>query len=342
MHILLTTYGLLLIFALFCTAQWRSATDMAFMDAVAIERFTKSRNRSLAQVTNQARKLHEKHSPTPQKASSKAISSQVDSTTAADTNALIIDENEDEEPALDPPDMPDDEKDKPDKKVKNRAPKKCTSYLHVHDIFMGENPTITEGKGKSAFILLKNLIAALYSGQDFFEAAKDKIPDLEEQFVQSLYESAKDSQTEEQWLLTFKNLDQLELDDKTQTDLRYKAFTGNKRRLDKESSEAPGYFPLYEFTSIKKNDAIMSLWTAPKPLLMALFQNEEVVQEVLETRKEIYNARRRKTLANSQPSDEPDLKLQFSSYIRDIDPQHIDFQISGTRPPDMPKSKNQN
>lgn len=336
MHILLTTYGLLLIFALYCSAQWRSAIDMAYMDTVAIERFALFRQKALSKVNNDSRRLYDKYKPDePAKPNSKAVSSKVNSTESANDSALLTEDEEDEEEApIEPPDQP--EEDTPKKKT---AGSKCTPHLHIGDLFTGENPTITEGKGRAGFTLLKNLMAEMYGGQEFYEEAKEAIPDFEEQFLTNLFEKTKEDQENKQWVSKVGHLGAVELDDELQSYIRYKMFTGNKSRLKEGSEEDPGYFPLVEFTSMKKHKTLMSIWLAPKPLLMALFQNPEVVQDVIEFRREVYNELRKDKSPSSKQAKEQEMRLRFGPYIQDIDKQYIDFQVSGTYPKDISEAK---
>lgn len=338
MHILLTTYGLILIFVMFCTAQWRSATDMVFMDTVSIEALAKRRKDALNIVSNESILLYKKHAPKKDSSSSKAVNSKVDSTKAADENALLEDDDEDNESFTLQKEVLDDKK--PQKKVVEE----CSSYLNVKDIFSGEPLDLNSGKGADIFNLLKNLINALYEGQPFFEKAKAKDPEIVEHFIKNLYDKAADSQQEKAWLKSFKGVNKLQLDDKDQNYLRYKTFIGNKSLLDENQTDAAGYFPLTELVAIKKGDKIVSLWMAPKPLLMALFQNPEVVEEVLAARHEIYNEQRRIKAHNKNSQEKPinsDLKLRFGPYIRDFNHDYINFEISGSTPPDMPTKKRQ-
>ena len=137
MHILLTTYGLLLIFALFCSAQWRSATDMAFMDAIALEVFTKSRNHSIGVLNNLSKEQFDKLSPKKEKTGSKAISNKIDSTTTADTTALINEEDDDDDymEAAEGPSDKEEEK-KPAKPIRKDPTQNCSRFLHIGDIFL--------------------------------------------------------------------------------------------------------------------------------------------------------------------------------------------------------------
>ncbi len=336
MHILLTTYGLLLIFVLIAAAQWRSATDMVFLDKAATESFSNARNKILRFIDNQSFKLYEKHkniNPQQQK-SSKAVSSKVNSEEPAPTTALIDEENDDEE------DAPIEEQEEfQEETPKKQRVQKLTSYLRIGDLFTGESPNLVDGKGKAAFILLKNLISALGEGQDFFNEAKEELPELEEQFVMALFEAAKLAQQENQWMKKPKHLAKLELEDKYLVDFRCDIFNGTKSKYDEDSTELAGYYSLDEFISMSKGDTIMSLWLAPKPLLMALFQNPVTVDELLALRKEMYReVKKNSSLASAK---ETDLRLRYALEIDDDLIKYIDFKVTTSKPPDMPKAQKQ-
>lgn len=305
MHILLTTYGLLVIFALFCLAQWRSAVDLSYIDAAARENFAICRQEVLELVSDNAQDSYKSLRP------------------ADDEN----DEEADDEEPIVKVDSLNEPPEEPEKKGRR------TSFLHIDALFLGEESNIFEGQGKASFTLLKALITELYSGQDFFERAKQEIPDLEERFILNLMEKVKDLQ-EEETLSSAKELASLNLDDYLQSYVRYKMFTGNKFRKKKAKAEDPGYYPLIEFVSLRKNASILSLWLAPKPLLMALFQNEDVVKEVIAARHEIYNELKKDKNKSSVDTKESELKRRFSIYIRGIDSQFIDFKVSRTLPRD--------
>lgn len=335
MHILLTTYGLLLIFALYCSAQWRSAIDMAFMDAIAIERFAEFRKTSLSEVNNKSntirKKYNDEHRP---KTNSKAVSARVDSTEQASQNALLSDEDEEQEP-IEHPD--EEEEEAPNKK--KQSTERCTPYLHIGALFKGDNPNITEGAGKVAFTLLKNLMQTLYGDQKFYKEAKELQPDFEDEFIKNIFEQARDEQKNKQWISKVGHLGAIPLDDKLQSYIRYKMFTGNKSRLNEGSEDDPGYFPLVQFTSLKKRKTLISLWLAPRPILMALFQDPQVVQELMDFRREIYSEIRKNNSSGTKQAKQEELRLRFGSLIRDIETDYIDFQVTGTYPKDISEAK---
>ncbi len=326
MHILLTTYGLLLVFTMFCAAQWRSATDMVFLDAAAIESFAESRNATFQKFNERMKRLAKKNQP-PEAANKNSQKNKPEQAQE------VVEDDEDEEDE-EPREEPEEEEDK--KPQKNKT-ENCTSYLHIAEMFRGENPTITDKKGRATFTLLKNLISTLYEGNDFFKEAKAEVPDLEERFITTLFERAKDAQAGKQWITKVNKLGKLDLEDELMTHLRYKTFTGNKPSYSASTRDQAGYFALTEFTSMIPRKTIMSLWRAPKPLLMALFQNSDTVDEVLQFRREIFKeVRKNKSLAAGKEREFHD---RFSQGI-DLDiVEFIDFKVSTSPPPDMPRTK---
>lgn len=307
MHILLTTYGLIVIFALFCLAQWRQSEDMAYIDAAAKESFVAMRDDQLEKISDKSQEYYNTFRQEQKK-----------------------DDEEDQEldEPLEKPDSLDDELDEEEEK-----PERRTSFLHVDAIFCEEEPDILQGRGKASFTLLKALISELYSGQDFFERAKESIPDLEEHFLHALLDKVKELK-EEETLTSAKELASLNLDDDLQSYVRYKMLTGNKYRKKNAKVSDPGFYPLLEFVSFRKHPHLMSLWLAPKPLLMALFQNEDVVNEVVQARHEIYNELRRDKNKSALQTKEAELRRRFSMQIFGIDSQYIDFKVSRTLPKD--------
>ncbi len=330
MHILLTTYGLLLIFTLYAASQWRSATDMAFMDIVSTDVFALSRTRSLLELNNHSHALFTKISG-KEKLKTKSIA-KIDSTKQAETNALITEEEE-EEP-IEIREKP-EEVEKTPKKINPKQPN-LTSHLHIGELFTSDELNIYEGKGKAIFTIMKNMMSAMYSEEKFFKEAKKADPEFEEHFMLNLYEKAKETNKE---LGRVKDLGTLNLDDELQNYVRYKIFKGNKTILSPNHEEEAGYYPFLEFTEMSKKQNILSLWLARKPILMALFQKPEVVDELLQVRRDAYyDLKNKKTTAGAISQD---LKLRFSQQLESqgIDPKFIDFNVSTTRPYDMPKTQ---
>lgn len=335
MNILLTTYGLILIFVLFCGAQWRSATDMIFMDIVSTDTFAICRDNALKIVNNRSKKQYKKLTPKAPPTKSKAIANKVDSTKAAETTALLEVEEEDDPVEID------ERNDEPEeKKQKPQQPQKCTSLLHIGALIKQEDININEGKGRAIFQLFHNLINELYKDEQFFKKALEKDGDFVNQFLINLIDKArevyKEAKRKRQPSIA-KDLASIPLDNYEQSYARYKMFRGTKSRLsEKQTQDDAGYYPLEEFTSLnlRSGNTIMSVWLAERPLLMALFQDDKIVDEVIECRREIFNDMRKRKAAGMNVSNEnsKELELRFGGLIPDNLRQYIDLSVSTKYP----------
>ena len=102
--------------------------------------------------------------------------------------------------------------------------------------------------------------------------------------------------------------------------------------------------PLLSFVSASRKDVCLSPYLASIPLLMALFENNDTVRQVLEFReKALERFRNEEKSATGLPPDaqkedlvdtlSSEFKAQFESQLpMGIDPQYIDFQVSKTTP----------
>lgn len=332
MNILLTTFGLLLVFVLFCTAQWRAATDMVFMDIVSTETFAACRNNALGLVNDRSEEKYKKLAPKKAPTNSKAIANKIDSTKAAETTALLEEEEED------PPEVDEREDEAEEKNQKQQKKQDCTSMLHIGALIKQDDININEGKGRAIFQLLHNLVTEMYKNEKFFIKAQEKDGDFVNQLLLNQIDKAKETQGTRK-LGKAKDLATVNLDDKEQSYVRYKMFKGTKTsRKNKQTQDEAGYYPLLEFISLRNRtgNTIMSVWLAKRPLLMALFQDEKIVDEVIECRREIYNDIRKRKAAGMSGIDatnSKELENRFGTLIPDNLRQYIDFSTSSTKLP---------
>jgi hypothetical protein len=311
MPILFTTYGLLLIFAIFGFAQLRVYKNNFFTELLVAENFTKMRNELTDFLEQKSKNEYNKRKP-------KKVAPKPD-----DKND--DEEEEDEEESKNEP----DNLDEPD------APKKRLSHLSVNILFCEEDVSVLEGKGKSCFHLLKALMTSMYEGQEFFEEAKNHHPDLVDTLISTLMEKCQDRIKEgKKPYRVAKDLLRIDLEDDTLNYVFYKMMRGSKT-LGKSAYDAPGYFSLDTIITLQgKKDKIMSLWLAPKPLLVALFDNEVMADEVVDARNEMYQDRRkRKIISSSKDTTTTSLESRYKTAIFAVDPNCIDFITSTTKPP---------
>lgn len=318
MHILLTTYGLLMIMALFAMAQWKHAETMIFTDAVASSQFQKSQQQILDKLTMRTSEIYRKAAP-----------KENDVKTPKEEK---MEENKKEKTPFFFPDDPDPMESSDSQKKGRRS-----HLLSVAPLFCDKNASRVDGKGKVCFALLKNLLDALYSKQEFYIRYQKANPNLHEDLILAMMDKAKEAAAGGIKLNRAKKLTKLELDDEILKEVRRKEFMGNKSVNDKQSSSL-GYYPLYEFISVQQTSHLVSLWLAPKALLYAIFQNDETVNKLCELRDTLYNERRREK-KNKDSKTIDDLQKQkleefFKSHQTDfIDSQLFDFATSSTKPP---------
>lgn len=184
-----------------------------------------------------------------------------------------------------------------------------------------------EGRDIACAKILKNLMIVLYKNEKFYKEAKDVMPDFEDRFIEKLVIEAKKRAESGTILPKAGYLATLELDNELMSYTRYKMFTdrGGHFWLSEQPS-MPGRYALQDFLSIKTNSGYLaSVWHAPYPLLMAIFQDESVVEDVMKTREEISQAMQE---GDDQAAMRNELRRRFSDKLGDIDPKFIDFRIN--------------
>lgn len=321
MPFLLTTYGLLLVFALFAIAQWKNAESFLITDLLAQARFSQYSDDAAYDISEKAKNLYRKDPAYKPKESQEKEHQ----------------EEGDEETGHSKPDSLEDTE---EEKKQNG---KRSTMLNISPLFR-EGSTILDGPGKSCFTLFKSLIQVLYEGEAFFDSLKTDLPDLEERFILACMESAKKKREETgKPLHTSSQLLKLDLsEDVRLEEARFGMMRGKKRRkkVTLPVSQVDHYM-LQEFITINSNQKIMSVWLAPHPLLMAAFGDEAVVDEIIAARAEMYQElerERRRGLEAQQKTTLFDLKRgelqrRFKDLlISGVSHDHIDFDVSLTKP----------
>lgn len=312
MPILLTTFGLLLLLSLSAISQLGGTKNTTFLTIASLEAAQKSQELLEKRLSLRAKTLYKRYNNKDSK-NEDPFSDELDEQQAI---AAIT----------------------PDHERSLRAPKKekdgkstRTSFLHVSSLFSQDTPNLLEGKAKAAFILLQAYIQELYHDQEFYSTAKQHFPDLEERIVRKWIDQSTtltNTYGAKGKLDKAKEIGTLDLDDEQLMYVRYKMFSGASPR-DRGKN---GPYSLAECISVKENPCLMSVWLAPRPLLMALFQNEHIVDDVLAWRKETYYElvnRKSPTLIQTKSAD---FKSKFALYIPDsISKDLIDFEVSCNR-----------
>lgn len=251
----------------------------------------------------------------------------------------------------------------PSKKIVENAPKKAAA-----DISSQKSPTSYGRISLSLFLkpgneqqkeypllygILKKLIVLLYKDQPFFKEMEIKRPDAINAFIASL--STVDTLPKEKFakIKKIEDLANITLGDPDMDYLLYQMFQGTAQNfkvappqrsinqtdekneeevIDREDeySSIDGYLSLRDFLTLKKSTKIR-VWLAPPKLLEAIFENPDLVRNIITMRQELY----RKLRSKKENFETKEASTIFENtfapevpHFKDI----LDFSASRTNP----------
>ena len=208
-----------------------------------------------------------------------------------------------------------------------------TTKLHVPGLFEGKGDD-TQKK------IFSRLILVLYGNQPIFSQGDNSAAVLD------LFDKVCKKGEETGQHITFSKIEDLALislrEDPSIPNFEHSAYYhmlrgGRGELLNGFKCKLEG---LQYYISLRPhNDYIMSVYLAPKNLLLALFgpEKEDVVTELLAYRQEIWKQLRQEKGKNKDELQK-EFKEKYSTQLPpDIDAQKIDFDISTTQPHDSPR-----
>jgi len=191
----------------------------------------------------------------------------------------------------------------------------------------------------------KNLLCFLYGNQKFFIDMQERRPDFLSEIFAKLI-AATDQYTKKEKLASnkVKEIATVNLEDPELNVAFGKMLKGlvipkeKKAKKDQSVSEQTtpfrpkeGYLSLLDFITIQKNKLKIRVYLASSQLLMALYGNPEVVQQILETRYDLYRQYVNDVIAKE--AAEKEFQALFLNQRLDIVPSDmLDFGISKTNP----------
>jgi hypothetical protein len=233
-----------------------------------------------------------------------------------------------------------EEQDRVKRPRSQKAKHRLTTKLHIQALFTSDDT----GQKATQEKIFRNLLKELYSTQPLFTPQGNNDP-----YVQQLFDEVRQKAIDVSLKMPMHNaatLANIELSGHRKEEKQFILFLilkGGEGELFRGSRCY--VHSLLPYVSMNKKDYCMSVYLAPLPLLMALFENVEVVKKVIESRNAMY-AKIRKEKENPtttvSPSDDKKdlletLSLEFKTLFEaslpsGIDPQYIDFKVSGTQP----------
>jgi len=324
MPILLTTFGLLLVFSLIAVEQATVLKDSALVNQITQSSFSEYRKNIENELKKMAKKIYFKNRPkqmqTPQE--------------KKQLNQGVVpgDESTDEPMDDDPqdhldPDGFDSEKSQNQHDAKDRR----TSYLHLQDIFDDSTEGVA-GRANVCKMIFQALIAELCRDRQFCQEIKGQYPDVERQFVEQVYREGKILMQNKKTPTNARQLKGIHFDDEALKHFRMKLFSGKEHLRDTYSDKDAKHYMLSEYISLKKSKYIVSIWLAPPLVLRALYQNDAIVEELLATRAQFYktlhSSKNRKNFISDYSNE---LRTQFRPPLEHYG-DYIDYRVSTSRP----------
>jgi hypothetical protein len=224
--------------------------------------------------------------------------------------------------------------------VKSSAGTRRTSFLHISSLVQDKNNPQDTEEVKWVKKLLIGTIFELYHEKTFFQDAK-MTPEHIEKMITQLFQTASDTPLKD-FPKSPHALSNAHLDDPIVQEVFYKMMKGNMPPKGQPLNAKENYPSLEELIRFEKKNYIMSVYRAPKALLMALFEDQSVVDNVMELRTKIAAEKQRMSKQKKAQNNDPTAQQQteFDKLKQELEnlraklpsglpPHLIDFNISG-------------
>lgn len=207
-------------------------------------------------------------------------------------------------------------------------------------------------------LLLKNLIETLYKDQPFYKEAIEKRPSLPDELINAITHAA-DALPKDKKITNASDLANLKLADPELDQILYKILQGatykdiNGKRTTENDEEVvepevdqsqadeslanegteyksvKGYFSLLDYVTTNSTPKIR-VYLAPRAVLQSIFIKPEIVQSIIDERKQLY----RQVIKGADPKE---LTTTFKDrYDRDKEPgvaeESLNFTVTKTNP----------
>ncbi len=197
--------------------------------------------------------------------------------------------------------------------------------------------------------IVRRLFDIIYGDRKFYQEAEEKRPDIVNEVWQAVIEELKEKKARNETPKKIQHIANLSLEDPElahfwsqilkydETPESIEAECGSKEAKDVQKTVS--YYPnLLDFLTSKKiTSQSYRLWLLKKPLLLAIFQDEGVANDIIRERRSLYNELD-KAEKNQRGERKQDLEIKFETMFKDKIPPDIpkgmvNFQVSLSYPP---------
>lgn len=217
--------------------------------------------------------------------------------------------------------------------TRNPASPKISFNLLLSKSERDKNPQMLAGSIQMA----KNLLEYLYSGQRFYQEAELLRPDLANEIIQALLRVSEREDKPQRWDIA-KEIANVDLADPILNKAFTKMLEGTVKKIRLNRNDynriylpVSGVLSLLDLIEVKPNKLQVRIFLASPQVLMALFERPDVVAQILQSRRRIYNDL---VQGNGKESELADFfKQQFSGMIAPgIPPDLLNWGVSKTNP----------
>lgn len=228
---------------------------------------------------------------------------------------------------------------------RNHSP--ASSFLNILPLISKETKEANPVLYHQVRYVFKRLIDELYSNTRFYKEISSQREDFINEILDGI-ESAAGKLPKGQSITSGKDLANLDLGDKQLNEAFYFILKGTKREnsekdakdkikqtLDsKDYEEKPvddGYLSILDFITVNKGRPKLRVYLASRPTLMAIAGNKEIVDEIIEKRKELF----KQVKSENVNADEASRQFEglFSSRISSIvNNTLLDYSVTKTDP----------
>lgn len=233
-------------------------------------------------------------------------------------------------------------KEKEEAEKKEEDTNKAASAINFRFLIDPSYPTTYPGQTEQMEALIKRLIQLLYSDQVFFQTILEKRPN----FLDELIPALRTASGEEQKVTSKRKLQQLTLKDPDLNEFWYQLRKSNPVSLKviqqlyfltPEEIQKMQEIPCYEVSLLdylsNSNVQQLRVYLASRPLLTALLENGEQVNEILTKRKELHTEVVRKSMtAEEATQDFQNFSQKFSGFSNYE--SILNYKVTTTNPAD--------
>ncbi|NGX42100.1 MAG: hypothetical protein K940chlam7_00377 [Chlamydiae bacterium] len=225
------------------------------------------------------------------------------------------------------------EKKKLEEQEKNLASSKLSFNLFVNKEERAANTSELE----THINVAKNLMSFLYGDQPFYQEIEEQRPDFLNEIINALIRETENF-TPKKKLKKTKEIATIDFGDAELNNVFTKMLKGSKPEDEKDErlptkrfKPSMGYYSLQDFITVQSNKLTVRVFLAPPQLLMAVYGNEDIVQQILETRCQLYLNVKNKALTPEQASQEFQ-SLFLNQRLPNVSESMLNFGVSLTYP----------